>query len=161
MASARARSSGRVILKLREGDSTFLELGRICEANGVAAVAMHARSAKQMFRGQADWASIARLKETLAIPVIGNGDITEPDDALRMGAEITGTGYSGNYGFAATEMFWPQTHMVAPKERALQCQACHAENGRMNWQALGYPGDPIKQGSQSRQRNTVVEVPGS
>jgi octaheme c-type cytochrome (tetrathionate reductase family) len=78
----------------------------------------------------------------------------EWDDALRMGAEITGTGYSGSYDFAATEMFWPQTHMVAPRERALQCQACHAENGRMDWDALGYAGDPIKQGGQGRMRAT-------
>ena len=79
----------------------------------------------------------------------------EWDSALRMGAEFTGIGYSGNYDFAATEMFWPQTHMVAPKERALQCQACHEENGRMDWDALGYVGDPIKQGSQSRQRTAI------
>ena len=74
------------------------------------------------------------------------------DKALQAGADITGIPYSGNYDFAKTEMFWPQTHMVAPKERALQCQACHAENGRMDWTALGYAGDPIKQGSQSRRR---------
>ena len=74
------------------------------------------------------------------------------DAALRRGEEVTGLPYSGNYGFAATDMYWPQTHMVATKEKALQCQACHSENGRMDWQALGYDGDPIKQGSQSRKR---------
>ena len=85
----------------------------------------------------------------------------EWESALRMGAEITGTGFSGNYDFAATEMFWPQTHMVAPKERALQCQACHTERGRMDWEALGYDGDPIRQGSQSRRRSVTSEEPGS
>ena len=79
------------------------------------------------------------------------------DAALRLGEEVTGLPYSGTYGFAATEMYWPQTHMVATKERALQCQACHSENGRMDWQALGYDGDPIKQGSQSRQRNLEIQ----
>ena len=76
------------------------------------------------------------------------------DNALRLGEEVTGLSYSGNYDFAATEMFWPSTHMVATKERALQCQACHAENGRMDWVALGYDGDPIKQGSLIRKRTT-------
>jgi len=80
------------------------------------------------------------------------------DQALRLGAEVTGLPYSGEYGFEATDMFWPQTHMVAAKERALQCQACHAGNGRMDWEALGYDGDPIKQGSQSRKRAQGVQL---
>jgi len=42
--------------------------------------------------------------------------------------------------------------MVAPKTQALPCQACHSENGRMDWEALGYPGDPIKWGSSRRVR---------
>lgn len=75
------------------------------------------------------------------------------DKALQLGAEITGMNYSGNYGFADTEMYWPQTHMVAPKAQALQCQACHAEDGRMDWKALGYPGDPIRWGSRERVHN--------
>jgi len=72
------------------------------------------------------------------------------DQALRLGSEITGMEYSGEFGFASTEMFWPQTHMVAPKTQALQCQACHAEEGRLDWEALGYPGDPIRWGSRVR-----------
>ena len=91
-------------LGLREEDKAFLELGRICEANGVEAVAMHARSAKQMFRGRADWSNIAQLKDALSIPVIGNGDIHEPDDALRMMAQ---TGCDGvMVGRAATKNPW-------------------------------------------------------
>ncbi len=77
------------------------------------------------------------------------------DQAFRLGEEVSGTPYSGNYGFAETEMFWPSTHMVATKDKALQCQACHSEGGRMDWIALGYDGDPIMQGSVSRRRTSA------
>jgi nifR3 family TIM-barrel protein len=62
----------------------YIDLGRICEGEGVDAVTLHPRTAKQMFRGSADWTHIAKLKEALTIPVIGNGDVTEAGDALRM-----------------------------------------------------------------------------
>jgi nifR3 family TIM-barrel protein len=71
-------------LGARDDCSTYLELGRICQGEGVDAVALHARTAKQMFRGQADWSAIARLKQSLSIPVVGNGDVVTADDALRM-----------------------------------------------------------------------------
>ncbi len=80
------------------------------------------------------------------------------DKAFRLGEDISGIKYSGNYGFAETEMFWPSTHMVAVKDKALQCQACHSEGGRMDWQALGYDGDPIKQGSLTRRRTAEGQV---
>ena len=65
----------------------FLDLGRMCEDEGVAAVAMHARTARQMYTGQADRRRIAELKRHLSIPVVGNGDVTAPDDALALFAE--------------------------------------------------------------------------
>ncbi|EAQ95857.1 tetrathionate reductase family octaheme c-type cytochrome [Congregibacter litoralis] len=70
------------------------------------------------------------------------------DRALRSGSQHTGLAYSGDYGFTDTSMYWPQTHMVAPKEQALQCIDCHGEEGkgRLDWQSLGYPGDPVRWG---------------
>jgi nifR3 family TIM-barrel protein len=62
----------------------FEELGRICEGEGVAAVALHPRTAKQMYTGRADWSRIARLKDAVRIPVVGNGDVETPEDVLRM-----------------------------------------------------------------------------
>ncbi|BCK52848.1 tRNA dihydrouridine synthase DusB [Nocardia wallacei] len=67
---------------------TYLDAGRIAEAEGAAAVALHARTAAQRYSGSADWSAIARLKEAVTtIPVLGNGDIFSADDALRMMAE--------------------------------------------------------------------------
>jgi octaheme c-type cytochrome (tetrathionate reductase family) len=68
------------------------------------------------------------------------------DLAARLGSEYTGQPYSGSYGFTETIMFWQTTHMVQPASEALQCSACHGDEGRMDWEALGYPGDPIEWG---------------
>lgn len=65
------------------------------------------------------------------------------DSALQRGSEASGLPYSGSYGFTETHMYWPITHMVQPAERALQCTDCHSPNGRLDWQALGYYGDPM------------------
>ncbi|MCB9452614.1 MAG: tetrathionate reductase family octaheme c-type cytochrome [Anaerolineaceae bacterium] len=71
------------------------------------------------------------------------------DQALRLGSDTVGMAYSGQYGFATTDMYWNLSHMVAPKENALQCTECHGEDGRMDWQALGYYGDPIDWGGRN------------
>ncbi|GAB4515384.1 MAG: tetrathionate reductase family octaheme c-type cytochrome [Anaerolineae bacterium] len=72
--------------------------------------------------------------------------------ALENGAEFTGLPYSGEYGFIETEMYWPQTHMVQPVENVLQCTDCHSDNGRMDWEALGYFGDPMQWGGRMTQQ---------
>jgi len=78
-----------VTLKFRIGIDeryhTFLESGRIGQEEGCASVALHARTAAQLYDGQARWDAIARLKQAVTrIPVLGNGDIWEAEDALRM-----------------------------------------------------------------------------
>jgi nifR3 family TIM-barrel protein len=64
--------------------TTYLDAGRVGEAEGVVAVALHARTAAQLYDGQARWEAIGELKRALTIPVLGNGDIWEAEDALRM-----------------------------------------------------------------------------
>ena len=78
-----------VTVKMRMGIDpdhiTYLDAGRIAEDCGVAAVALHGRTAVQHYSGTADWSTIARLKERVtSIPVLGNGDIFGADDALAM-----------------------------------------------------------------------------
>jgi nifR3 family TIM-barrel protein len=68
----------------REERLNYVELGRICEGEGVTAVALHPRTAKQMYSGRADWTRIAALKAALGIPVVGNGDVATAEDAVRM-----------------------------------------------------------------------------
>lgn len=79
-------------IKMRKGiDSdhiTFLDAGRIAEDAGVAAVALHARTASEFYSGHADWSAIAALKQAVtSVPVLGNGDIWSADDAVRMMSE--------------------------------------------------------------------------
>jgi nifR3 family TIM-barrel protein len=71
-------------LGIDERITTFLDAGRIGEEEGCAAVGLHARTAAQLYDGQARWEAIGELKQSLRIPVLGNGDIWEAEDALRM-----------------------------------------------------------------------------
>jgi nifR3 family TIM-barrel protein len=86
-----------VTVKMRigvdEGLRTFLDAGRIAEDEGASAVALHARTAEQHYSGRADWSAVSALVETVAsIPVLGNGDVWEAADAVRLMAE---TGCAG------------------------------------------------------------------
>ena len=71
-------------LGLSDDRRNFLELARICEGEGADGIAMHARTARQMFSGQASWDEISRLKGAVGIPVVGNGDVHVAEDAARM-----------------------------------------------------------------------------
>ena len=93
-AAVRAAGAVPVTVKMRIGvddaHRTSVPAGLAAEGEGAAAVALHARTAEQLYSGAADWTAIAELKAAVTtVPVLGNGDIWEAGDALRM-VEATG-----------------------------------------------------------------------
>jgi len=95
-----------VTVKIRSGWSpssvNATEMARIAEDSGAAGIIVHGRTADQGFAGHADWDMIARVKNAVRIPVVGNGDIRRPEDALSMRREtgcdavMVGRGALGN-----------------------------------------------------------------
>jgi len=95
--AAAAPAGVPVTVKMRKGIDdehlTYLDAGRMAQDAGVAAVALHARTAADYYSGTADWDAIAQLKEAVTdIPVLGNGDIWSAEDALAM---VAATGCDG------------------------------------------------------------------
>ncbi|AJM77512.1 tRNA dihydrouridine synthase DusB [Rathayibacter toxicus] len=90
--AVRAAGDLPLTIKMRKGIDpdhlTYLEAARAAEGAGVAAIALHARTASEFYSGHADWSAIAALKEAVtSIPVLGNGDIWSAEHALRMMGE--------------------------------------------------------------------------
>ncbi len=77
-----------VTIKVRKGIDptllTFLDAGRVAEAEGARAIGLHARTAAELYSGSADWDAIAELVAAVSLPVLGNGDVWESWDALAM-----------------------------------------------------------------------------
>ncbi len=95
-----------VTVKIRSGwnleNRNAVEMAKLAEQAGIAAIAVHGRTREQFYSGQADWEIIKAVKENVSIPVIGNGDIRSPQDAARMlketgcDAVMIGRGAQGN-----------------------------------------------------------------
>lgn len=76
--------SVKMRLGFEAGSEAYLLLGTLLEESGVSLLTLHARTRSQYYEGRADWPAIARLKQRVSIPVIGNGDVCSAEDALRM-----------------------------------------------------------------------------
>jgi len=158
-------------VKMRKGiDSdhlTYLEAGRVAEGAGVAAIALHARTAADYYSGHADWSAIETLKNTItSVPVLGNGDIWSAADAVRMVHEtgcdgvVVGRGCLGRpwlfgdlaaafRGDLATAQIEPNLGQVADAFRRhaellteffdSEDRACRDVRKHVAWYFKGYP----------------------
>jgi nifR3 family TIM-barrel protein len=124
--SAVAKASNKpVTVKFRKGfdDSrcNAVELAKIAENSGAAAVTIHGRTREQYYSGKADWDIIAEVKSAVSIPVVGNGDIFEPEDAKAMidhtgcDAVMLGRGTRGNPFLIQRTVHYLETGELLPE----------------------------------------------
>ena len=128
-----------VTVKIRKGFTmehvNAPEIAYIAQESGAAAVAVHGRTRSQYYTGKADWDIIRQVKEKLSIPVIGNGDIFEPEDAAHMmqqtgcDAVMIGRGIQGNPWLFGRTLHYMNTGELLPKpgvEEVLEMILRHA-----------------------------------
>ncbi|RDY26194.1 tRNA dihydrouridine synthase DusB [Romboutsia weinsteinii] len=118
-------STKPVTLKIRKGwdddNVNAVEIAKIAEASGISALAIHGRTREQYYSGKADWDIIAKIKESINIPVIGNGDVFTVEDAKNMidktncDAIMIGRGAQGNPWIFERINHYMQTGEVLPE----------------------------------------------
>ncbi len=114
-----------------ENSMPVSEIGKILEDNGVAAIAIHARTRQMQFEGKALWDQIRKLKDAVSIPIIGNGDVRNPEDARRMFAEtecdmiMIGRGAMGNpWIFKQINHYLKEGNMLGQPSDAERIELC-------------------------------------
>ncbi|MGM9531277.1 tRNA dihydrouridine synthase DusB [Intestinibacter sp.] len=121
-------STKPVTLKIRKGwdDQSInaVEIAKIAEQSGISAVAIHGRTREQYYSGNADWDIIKEIKDAISIPVIGNGDVFEIEDAINMlektncDAIMIGRGAQGNPWIFNRINHYMETGEILPKPTA-------------------------------------------
>jgi nifR3 family TIM-barrel protein len=188
-AAVKAAGVVPVTVKMRKGVDeqvlTYLEAGRTAADEGVAAVALHARTAEQLYSGEADWSAIAALKEAVTeIPVLGNGDVWAAPDAPRMMAEtgcdgvVVGRGCLGRpwlfrdlaAAFAGGQVPAPpalgEVVSVMRRHARLLVEHCGDElvgvtdfRKHVGWYLTGYPAGPERR-RRLAQSSSLAELDG-
>lgn len=136
-----------VTVKIRKGfDDTCVnavEIAKIAESCGVAAIAVHGRTREQYYSGKADWNIIRQVKEAVKIPVIGNGDVFSPQDAKRLVEEtgcdgiMVARGAKGNPWIFKQIITYLDTGELLPRPEAAELKAMILRHGRMMMEFKG------------------------
>ncbi|MFI3174182.1 MAG: tRNA dihydrouridine synthase DusB [Bacillota bacterium] len=144
------RQSKPVTIKFRKGfDDTSIngvEVARIAEANGAAAVAIHGRTREEYYSGVADWDYIKKVKEAVTIPVIGSGDLFTPEDVERMlhetncDAVMIARGAQGNPWIFKRTLAYLETGILPPEPTAKERVDATLRHGEM---LIAYKGEYI------------------
>lgn len=136
-----------VTVKIRKGfDEAHLnavEMAKIAEASGAAAVAVHGRTREQYYAGKADWDCIRAVKEAVKIPVIGNGDVTDALSAERLLKEtgcdgvMVGRAAQGNPFIFREITEYLETGIIPPKPTPAEVRATIERHARMQMEEKG------------------------
>lgn len=136
-----------VSVKIRKGfDEAHLnavEMAKIAEASGAAAVAVHGRTREQYYAGKADWDCIRAVKEAVKIPVIGNGDVTDALSAERLLKEtgcdgvMVGRAAQGNPFIFREITEYLETGVIPPKPTPAEVRATIERHARMQMEEKG------------------------
>lgn len=139
-----------VTVKIRKGFNeesvNAVEIAKIIEAAGASAVAVHGRTREQYYSGKADWDIIRQVKEAVSIPVIGNGDISNPADAKRLMEEtgcdgiMIGRGVQGNPWLFHQINMYLDTGIIADKPSLKEVKEMILRHAKLQ---LKYKGDYI------------------